>query len=83
MSAWSPVKNRIIRALDDLPPESLTSVAEFVEFLRIKVSAPPRPGLAPRRVKLGGLWKGYGFSEEEIRAARQEVWASLGRGFDA
>ena len=83
MAALLSTKTQIVRALDDLPPESLASVAEFVEFLRAKVGV-KRPVQSARRVvKLGGLWQGYSFSEEDIRAARREVWADLGRAFDA
>ncbi|MGH2520974.1 MAG: hypothetical protein ACRDH2_00590 [Anaerolineales bacterium] len=72
-------KTKIMRALDDLPPESLSTVVEFIEFLRSKAASP-----APRRlVRLGGLWQGYTFSEEDIRAARYEAWAGLGRGLGA
>ncbi|MBC7225751.1 MAG: hypothetical protein H5T61_00775 [Thermoflexales bacterium] len=76
-------KIQILRALDRLPPDSLHIVAEFVEFLRAKAEA-SAPSMAPpqRVVKLGGLWEGYSFSEEEIRAARREAWTGLGRGLD-
>ncbi len=30
-------------------------------------------------VKLGGLWAGYDFSEEEIAQARKEMWGNFGR----
>ena len=81
MASSTSTKTQIVRALDDLPPESLISVAEFVEFLRAKATQTPR---TPQRVvKLGGLWKGYSFSEEDLRAARREAWASLGQNFDA
>lgn len=81
MTLDAATKIQIIRALDDLTPESLTTVAQFVEFLRAKVGEPSRVSRA-RVVKLGGLWQGYSFSEEDIRAARREAWAGLGRGFD-
>ncbi len=76
-------KNRIIRALDDLPPESLASVAEFVEFLRAKIEASHPAHPSGRIVNLAHLWQGYSFSEEEIQAARRETWAGLGQAFDA
>jgi len=77
-------RHRIVRALDELPPESLAAVAEFVEFLRAKADESPRGARSPRRVvKLGGLWRGYTFSEDDIRVARREAWAGLGRDFDA
>ena len=84
MAPSTSTKTQIVRALDDLPPESLVSVAEFVEFLRAKaVGAARTLRLLRRVVKLGGLWKGYSFSEEDLRAARREAWASLGQNFDA
>ena len=80
MTLPTATKSQIIRALDDLPPESLITVAEFVEFLRAKFGAHAASG---RMAKLGGLWKGYSFSEEEVRAARREAWAGLGHKFNA
>ncbi len=83
MALLTPTKSQIVRALDDLPPESLMAVAEFVEYLRSKVVGPSPPTHKPQRiVKLGGLWQGYSFSEEEIRTARREAWSSLGQGVD-
>jgi hypothetical protein len=84
MAVPPPTKIKIVRDLDDLPPESLMAVAEFVEFLHAKAVESSRAPRSPRRiVKLGGLWQGYLFSEEDIRAARREAWAGLGQGFDA
>ena len=74
------LKAEITSALDLLPPESLRLLRDFVAFLRSRVE---QPASRERVVKLGGLWEGYTFTEEEITAARQEAWASLGGGFDA
>ncbi|MDH7487203.1 MAG: hypothetical protein QHJ81_13115 [Anaerolineae bacterium] len=74
------LKAEIISALDILPPESLRLLREFVAFLRSQVR---QPAPQERVVKLGGLWDGYTFTEEEITAARREAWAGLGEGFDA
>lgn len=82
MNLSHATKTQIVRALDELSPESLAAVGEFVEFLRAKVGKSSPFSRPPRTIKLGGLWTGYSFSEEDIRAARREVWASLGRGFD-
>jgi len=76
-------KLRIVRSLNDLSFESLTAVGEYVEFLRAKKKASTRPTLSGKIVKLGGLWKGYTFSEAEICAARREAWATLGRNVNA
>jgi hypothetical protein len=37
---------------------------------------------AARVVRLAGLWQGYSFSEEDIRATRREAWSGLGRDLD-
>ncbi len=79
MTLPSDARSQIIRALENLPPERLVIVAEFVEFLRAKFGVHASSG---RVVKLGGLWKGYTFSEEEVRAPRREAWAGLGRDTD-
>jgi len=65
------IKAKIIPALDILPPESLRLLRDFVAFLRSRVE---QPASRERVVKLGELWEGYTFTEEEITAARQEVW---------
>jgi len=74
------LKAEITSALDILPPESLRLLREFVVFLRSRVK---QPVPQERVVKLGGLWEGYTFTEEEITAARREAWTGLGEGFDA
>ncbi len=75
------LKREITSVLDLLPPESLQLLREFAAFLRARAGqSTPQEG---RIVKLGGLWEGYTFSEEEITAARHEAWAGLGEGFDA
>lgn len=68
-------KQQIIQTLDDLPEQSLAAVAEFVDFLRAKAVAGPVVRAPARVAKLGGLWKGHAFSEEEIDEARGEAWA--------
>ncbi|HZF49666.1 MAG TPA: hypothetical protein VE093_13500 [Polyangiaceae bacterium] len=72
-------KRQIIEGLDDLPEQSLVAVAEFVDFLRAKAVAGPTALGAARVVKLGGLWKGHVFSEQDIDEARGEAWSDLGR----
>jgi hypothetical protein len=71
-------KRQIIQNLDDLPEQSLVAVAEFVDFLRAKAVAGPAALHAARVVKLGGLWKGHVFSEQDIDEARAEAWSDLG-----
>ena len=79
--ASSP-KQKIIETLDILPGDSLTTVAEFVDFLRAKaIGRPSAPVAQPAKdAKLGGLWSGVAFSETEIAEARAEAWSGLGRG---
>jgi hypothetical protein len=72
-------KQQIIQALDELPEQSLDAVAEFVDFLRAKAVGGPAVRAPARVTKLGGLWKGYTFSAEDIDEARREAWAGLGR----
>ena len=74
------LKAEIVSALDLLPPESLRLLREFVAFLRSRVK---QLATQERIVRLGGLWEGYTFTEEEITTARREAWAGLGEGFDA
>ena len=72
-------KQRIMDALDELPGDSVAVVAEFVDYLRAKALARPAERPSKRVVRLGGLWKGYQFSEQEIADARAEVWTGLGQ----
>jgi hypothetical protein len=75
------LKREITSVLDLLPPESLQLLRDFAAFLRTRAGQPASQ--EGRIVKLGGLWAGYTFSEEEITAARREAWAGLGEGFNA
>ncbi|MCC6552859.1 MAG: DUF2281 domain-containing protein [Polyangiaceae bacterium] len=72
-------KQRILETIEELPEQSLTAVAEFAEFLRAKAVAGPMASPPARVAKLGGLWKGHAFSEQEIDEARGEAWSGLGR----
>lgn len=74
------LKLEITSALDFLPLESLRLLRDFVAFMRSRAE---QPAPQERIVKLGGLWEGYTFTEEEITVARREAWAGLGEGFDA
>ncbi|MCB0003182.1 MAG: hypothetical protein KDI07_04310 [Anaerolineae bacterium] len=64
-----------------LPPESLTDLAKYVEFLQFKVGdrLADEPSLPDglRVVNLRGLFKGYDFSPELLAEARREMWSSL------
>lgn len=64
-------KDDVIRLLDSLPSESLAEVRRFIDFVRFEAQHRPR-----KVVKLGGLWKDWPPStDEDIRQARQEMWA--------
>ena len=74
------LKKNIALALEELSTENLELLREFADFLRSRSeTAVARTG---RVVQMGGLWQGYAFSTEEIDAARQEMWSSLGEDAD-
>jgi hypothetical protein len=51
-------KEEITRKLDQLPPESLAEVAQFIDFLEYCNShlAAPAPSSAPREHPAFGIW---------------------------
>jgi hypothetical protein len=57
--------------------EQLRLAAYLVEHARQSYA-----GRVSRVVRLAGLWQGYSFSEEDIRAARREAWSGLGQDLD-
>jgi hypothetical protein len=64
-------KEQIIDMLNNLPPEGLLEVQQFLSYMEFKHhSQVGQPAVA-----LGGLLDGYRFSEEEIAQARREMWA--------
>jgi hypothetical protein len=70
MAIQAVTKEQIIHALDELSPESLREVQQFLEFLRFKRQDRARePAIA-----VGGLLDGYRFTEEDIAQARCEMW---------
>jgi len=67
-------KEDVVNALDDLPPESVSELIAFIEFLRFKSQKQP-----PRLIKLGGLWQDLPpVSENDIAEARREMWGQFG-----
>jgi len=72
--------------VDKLPPDDLGKVLEYIEFLTFKrqqaepsekrVVEPETPYRVV--VKLEGLWEGHDISDEDIAAARKEMWAGFG-----
>jgi hypothetical protein len=75
------VKQEIVYTLDELPEDSLLFLKDITHLPRTYTDQ--RVFANRRVVKLGGLWMGIDFSEDEIAQARHEVWESLGRDFDA
>jgi len=75
MNGQAMTKERIVNMLDELPPEHLYDVQQFLDFLRFK----SQKGSEPSAVALGGLLEGYHFSDEEIAQARREMWSRVGR----
>jgi len=80
--AWQDIKSR----LDNLPAADWPKVLEFIEFLvfqrdegrqaQDRVSEKQTPYRVA--VKLEGLLKDYPITEEDIAAARKEMWAGFG-----
>lgn len=63
-----------------LPPESLSDLAKYVEFLRFKAQSEQETQQQVnnlRIVNLRGLLKGYDVSPASLAAARREMWRKL------
>jgi hypothetical protein len=72
MIALNPAeKEELLRALEELPPEAVSEVREFIEFKKFKAQA----GAQADAVAIGGLLQGYRFSDGAIDEARREMWA--------
>jgi hypothetical protein len=71
MTIVSPVdKAEILRDLDELPPEALSEVRQFIDYQKFKAqSAAQAPAVAIR-----GWLSGYHFDSGEIARAREEMW---------
>lgn len=70
MEAPLLTKQQIIHTLDELSPESLSEVQQFLDFLRFKNRAP----VAKSPATLGGLLADCRFTPELIAQARWEMW---------
>ncbi len=69
--AADPTKQKILQTIDQLPPEGVKELAQYLDFLQYKYRV-----REPRKVvALGGLWKDLDFdvTDEEVRALRQRV----------
>jgi len=73
METHTLTKAQILRMLDELPPESLHEVQQFLDFLRFKRQE--RTGVPA--IAFGGLLDGYRFTEEDIAQARREMWGRV------
>ncbi len=82
MKTTNLTKQQLYKTIDELPPESLSEVAQFLEFLKFKQA---RGQAIPQKriVKLGGLWKDQPeITEEDIAEARREMWGKFGERDD-
>ena len=70
-------KREIQKALDELPPEAISEVALFINYLKFKAQPSADFPWTEKKSKLGGLWKGVEFTEEEINEARREIWGTV------
>jgi hypothetical protein len=75
VSSRDDLKRHVLSVLDELPEESLTEAATFLDFQRFKLSGHPAEKTPYRPVPLGGLWRGIHISDEEIAGVRREMWS--------
>ncbi len=69
--ALSPIlKDEVLRSLDDLSPESVMEVRQFIEFLKFKAKS----ASSVASVAIGGWLNGYRFSSDDIAQARAEMY---------
>lgn len=64
-----------------LPPESLSDLAKYVEFLTYKTSGDwveDHPISVAQITKLDGILEGFDFSPEVLAEARRELWSGFG-----
>ncbi|MBM4425395.1 MAG: DUF2281 domain-containing protein [Chloroflexi bacterium] len=66
--------DEIAHALNDLPPESLNEVRQFIDFLKFKTQAARQSS----PVAVGGMLSGFQFSSDDIARARAEMWQRFG-----
>ncbi|MCP4156155.1 MAG: hypothetical protein GY757_51015 [bacterium] len=81
MSLSPPIntlRQQIAVTLNDLPPEGLKEVANFLEYIRFKFKKPDSRSTPYRPVALGGLWKDETIEEKDIDDIRKEMWNDFG-----
>ena len=69
------VKQKVYQTLDVLPPEGLTELSQFLDFLKYKYQTKQDTNT----VALGGMWQDLPFdvTDKEIRALRHRVTDEL------
>jgi hypothetical protein len=80
MSVSSPtnnIKKRIILSLNNLPPESLQEVINFLEYVRFKFQKKNQTSTPYKPIAFGGLWKDENIDDQDIDEVRREMWQSL------
>ncbi len=88
MSVDKVTVQQIYEQIQDLPQESLSDLAKYVEFLFFKARTDKQDDKqeqssqegTPYRVvaRLEGILEGYDITEEDIAAARREMWGRFG-----
>lgn len=73
MALLEQYQQQIIDTIQQLPEDKLAEVVDFLTFLKHKY----QPDTEKKIVKLGGLWKGFEPSDQEIQEARREMWQHL------
>jgi len=71
---------QIHEQIGSVPAESLSDLADYIEFLRFRVNrvaTQPEPSFPLRIVRLRGLLKEYDFSPELLTEARGDMWRKL------
>ena len=86
MTLAGPTWQEIETRLAELPPEDLPKVLEYIQFLTFRREQDPHvqkriaEGQPPYRIvaNLEGLLKDYPISDDDIAAARKEMWTGFG-----
>ena len=71
-------RQEIERLLSTLSEDDLSEVLSFLQYLRFKQNQ-ATTGSYQVVDKFEGIWADYALSEEDIIAARQEMWGNFGR----